>query len=494
MRVSGFASGMDIDTIVKNMMAAKRIPLDKMNQQKERLQWQRDSYREINSKLVDFRNNKLLKYGLATEMNTQKAVVQGDTSSVKAEALPTANGVPMTVTVTQLASKANILSDALMVGTDTGSERAKLSTKVRELFGGSTGEDYKININDTTITISGDKTIKEALSIINGDKKANVTASFDEISGRLSITSNEYGKEITMDSGSTFFDLIKVKDSHYHKAEDAKFNIKTPEDTVGVDLTSASNSYTINGMKLSFLAVTESGKSTLVTTDKDSTKALDTIKAFVQNYNELLNLLNTKVGEERYRDFLPLTDEQKQDMKEADIKRWEEKARSGLLKNDEVLKSTISKMRTQITEKLGDLSSIGITTGKYFENGKLYLDEEKLKGALQDNPQKVADIFQGPASAPNDGLLDKLAVSMNEALDSLVLKAGTSKHTADLNSAYKEESVIGKKLKDYNQRVSAMQMKLQDLEIRYYKQFTAMEMAINKYNTQSSSLSGLLAN
>ena len=69
---------MDIDAIVKNMIA-KRVPLDKMNQQKERLLWQRDSYREINSKLVDFRNNKLLKYGF----NPNKAVVQGDTSSVK---------------------------------------------------------------------------------------------------------------------------------------------------------------------------------------------------------------------------------------------------------------------------------------------------------------------------------------------------------------------------------------------------------------------------
>lgn len=488
MRVSGFASGMDIDAIVKNMIAAKRVPLDKMNQQKERLLWQRDSYREINSKLVDFRNNKLLKYGF----NPNKAVVQGDTSSVKAEASPSANNIPMTVTVTQLASKANITSDSLTVG--AGSERVKLSTKIGELAGGSTGQDYTINLNGKSITISGDKTISEALSIINSDKEAKVTASFDEISGKLFINSNEFGQEITMDSGSTFFDLINVKDTHYSKGVEAKFNIKGPGDTIGVDLTSSNNTYTINGINLSFMAVTEAGKSALVTTERDTASPIDTIKTFVQNYNDLLSLLNTKVGEERYRDFLPLTDEQKQEMKEADIKRWEEKARSGLLKNDEILKSTISQMRAQITDKLGDLSSIGITTGKYFEGGKLNIDEEKLKKALESNPQKVIDLFQGSASAPNDGLFDKLAASMNESLDSLVLKAGTSKYTADLNSSYKEESVIGKKLKDYNQRVSSMQLKLQDLEIRYYKQFTAMEMAMNKYNAQSSSLSGLLAN
>lgn len=72
MRVSGFSSGLDIDSVVKKMMAAKRVPLDKLNQQKTLMEWQRDSYREFNAKLVDLKMNKLIKWNTSTQMNTQK--------------------------------------------------------------------------------------------------------------------------------------------------------------------------------------------------------------------------------------------------------------------------------------------------------------------------------------------------------------------------------------------------------------------------------------
>lgn len=81
-------------------------------------------------------------------------------------------------------------------------------------------------------------------------------------------------------------------------------------------------------------------------------------------------------------------------MKESEITTWTEKAKSGLLKNDEILKSTIISMRTLITENLGKLSDMGITTGKYTENGKLYIDESKLKNAINSNPQSIVDFFK----------------------------------------------------------------------------------------------------
>lgn len=53
---------------------------------------------------------------------------------------------------------------------------------------------------------------------------------------------------------------------------------------------------------------------------------------------------------------------------------------------------------------------------------------------------------------------------------------------------------MGRMLKDYNSRINSLQDRLSDLETRYYKQFTAMETAMNKYNSQSSSLSSLFSN
>ncbi|WBL14495.1 flagellar filament capping protein FliD [Sutcliffiella sp. NC1] len=56
MRISGFASGMDIDQMVKDLMKAERIPLDRFYQRRTTIEWQRDAYREMNTMLANFRD------------------------------------------------------------------------------------------------------------------------------------------------------------------------------------------------------------------------------------------------------------------------------------------------------------------------------------------------------------------------------------------------------------------------------------------------------
>jgi flagellar hook-associated protein 2 len=56
MRIGGLASGMDIDTIVSDLMKAERMPLDKLTKNKQVIEWQRDAYREMNTLLLNFRN------------------------------------------------------------------------------------------------------------------------------------------------------------------------------------------------------------------------------------------------------------------------------------------------------------------------------------------------------------------------------------------------------------------------------------------------------
>lgn len=87
----------------------------------------------------------------------------------------------------------------------------------------------------------------------------------------------------------------------------------------------------INGVQLTLLATTSTqtdpelnpstgtDKPITIKTQSDPQKAVDAIKGFVEDYNSLLKLLNDKISEEKYRDFAPLSDEQKSAMKEADI-------------------------------------------------------------------------------------------------------------------------------------------------------------------------------
>lgn len=490
-RINGFSSGMDIDSIVKQLMTAQRQPLNKLNQSKTLLQWQRDSYREVNSKLVDFKMNKLSSWNISTQMNTQQAVVSGNTTAVKAEATANANDVGMTVTVNKLASRSSAESGSLV--DSSTSQKATTSTLLSNL--GSLPS--KVTINSVDIAVTSTDTISSLMSKVNSSK-AHVKAAFDEVSGKFTLTSTEDGANTYLkqanldDSLETLMNLTTFKD-----AVNADVTIKSSKQDIiepGMPYTPSSNTFTVNGIQLTLLAesITTGGSSTITTTTSPD-KAVETVKSFVDTYNTLLSTLTIKVAEEKYRDYPPLTDEQKSEMKEADITLWETKAKSGLLKNDNILKTAISDLRAIISGKLGDLSAMGITTGQYYEDGKLYLDETKLKQALVANPQKVTELFQGNTGNKAGGIFTQMSTSIDKALDNIATKAGTSKYSADLTTTYKTESVIGRQLKDYNSRIGTMTGRLTDLETRYYRQFTAMETAMNKYNSQSSSLSSFIS-
>jgi flagellar hook-associated protein 2 len=611
---------MDIDSMVKSMMAAKRVPLDKLLQDKQLLEWKRDSYREINSKLYEFKNNKLTdKYGFNSALNVNKAVISGNTDALKAEATADANGTDMKVSIERLATKATletkgvgsgksgattlailaaeraaasdgkVFSDlspsdketylkanldkefdlvingvnfrdgngkplfngetsiSTMVATinansnanvaasfdevtgkllisskisgasgkvelgvisggnplidlfggasplpsrrtviETNSAGANLnnSTKLGELTGGDLIGTYSFSIEGVTLSFNGSETIGEVVKKISDAGK--FTASFDSSQGKLIFTSkpNESDGKIELGAAAdnTLLTLFKGTQQTYTSGVNAQVTIN------GTKLERDTNNFTINGVALTLLATTAADKTATITTQTDSTKAVETIKGFIEDYNELLKLLNNKTNEAKYRTFTPLTDEQKKDMKEADIKAWTEKAQSGLLKNDDILKSMVSSMRMVITGSLGDLNAIGITTGKYYESGKLYLNESKLKQAISDNPQKVMDLLQGSASDTSAGLFDKLATKAGDALERFSEKAGTNKFSADLTATYKEESVMGRTLNGYKSRIATLQKNLTNAENRYYKQFSAMETAMNKLNAQSANL------
>ena len=111
-------------------------------------------------------------------------------------------------------------------------------------------------------------------------------------------------------------------------------------------------------------------------------ECLDSIKTFVDKYNELIADFNGRLTEKRYRDYPPLLDDQKKDMKENDIKLWDEKAKSGLLTSDSTIRSFLTEMRNSLISTVqnsgsfNSLKDIGINfSSNYRDNGKLVLDE-----------------------------------------------------------------------------------------------------------------------
>lgn len=428
MRINGF-SGMDIDSMVTSLMTAKKLPLNKLTQQKQILEWTRDSYRELNSKIVQL-SDKLQKMNFSDAMNTQQSTVTGNTTAVKADANANASSTPMSVVVSKLATKSGMQTTNGLRTFGSTTPNATTSTTLEQIAGSAASDKYELNINNKTITFLKTDSIQAVIGRINSEG-ANVTATFDEISGKFSITAKDYGtnNNITLtDSNnqskdSTLMELFGITSANVKVAEAGEVTVTNTTDNSTRTYNPDGNSLVVNGVKLTFLETTGTTDPAKITTQSDPAKAMETIKSFVDTYNELLGLMNTKMSEQKYRDFAPLTADQRKDMKEDEIKQWEEKAKSGLLKNDSILSSAVSSMRMVISSKLGDLSSIGITTGQYYENGKLKIDETKLKAALTTDPEKVVNIFQGSSSVDKaKSLFSQLRSELNAPLEMFVKK------------------------------------------------------------------------
>lgn len=243
---------------------------------------------------------------------------------------------------------------------------------------------------------------------------------------------------------------------------------------------------------------TESPVTITSTTDVDD--IMKKIKEFVTMYNGLIKDLNDQTKETKYRDYAPLTDEQRKGMSENEIKLWEEKAKSGLLRSDTIVRGGLSNMRSLIyesypgveNEKFNTLYSIGLTTSKsYTDGGTLQIDENKLRKALEEDPDAVSALFTNQGNKEEKKIIDgvektvdtrgflvKLRDSMNNFKLDIEKKAGRATLTDN-------QYTIGKNIIDMDKRIDTWKDKLEKIEARYWKQFSAMEKAINKANSQS---------
>ena len=209
---------------------------------------------------------------------------------------------------------------------------------------------------------------------------------------------------------------------------------------------------------------------------------------FIDKYNETIDAMNTSQFEERYRDFKPLTEEQREEMTEDQIKRWEEKAKSGILRGESAIRDGMYTLRQSLQQKVETsgaytlLSEVGITTTKnYLDGGKLEVNEEKLRTALRENPDDVFKLFSNSEEGTSSGLINRFDDALDRTRANIEQKAGRSTQTLD-------NYQLGKNMKALEERIETFERRMVKVEERYWNQFTAMEKAISQLNQQSSFL------
>ncbi|GHU38321.1 hypothetical protein FACS1894105_12080 [Clostridia bacterium] len=434
------------------------------------------------------------------------------------------------------------------------------SKSVGEIFGGQinrNGSDtnkvetsdgnIKFSINDLEFTFSANAKLSDVITAVN-KSAAGVNLTYSEVTDKFSIVSTSTGtgenirmKDLSLaDKSGTMVETNLLRQMFGQDASsyttgssydigsnsygsDAIFNVN------GETLYRKSNTNTIDGVSVTLNAVTEANTGDIAVSIKtDASATVQTVMNFVEGYNELIDNLNKILNESRPKTgrsgyYLPLTDAEKKDMSESEIKQWEEWGKTGLLKHDTTIERMATTLRNAIVNTVTfegydpknkdagvklSLSSIGITTMSYTQSsiGKLQIDEAKLTAAIESDPEGVSKLFLNTSSISKTatgvardqryaetGLSTRISeifssnISTSYMSEGALIKiAGTggANSLVDLNSSISRQSAI------LDTSISRMRERLYAAEETAYAKFAALETMIAKMSEQSSYLFG----
>ena len=415
--------------------------------------------------------------------------------------------------------KANLFDTVGSFKYDTDGNQSTDADKLPLSFAG-TANDIEFTINGKYFRFNSKNTsLNDIMRAVNADTSINVSMTYDATSDRFTIASKSTGATSRInvsDKTGHLMSALGINLDSVVNGNDASIKIKgLGGSTDEVEIVRATNSFSYDGINFN---IKQNFKEGVTQTDPikfavvgDTTKTYDYIKTFVEKYNEVIGKLNDKIGEEVYRNYTPLTDEQKEAMSEDQIEKWEEKAKSGLLKNDSIISSTLSQLRSALyaaVEGTGiTLSSIGITTSSNYEDkGKLIIDEDKLKNALANKPLEVANLFTSTSDITyyesinnsklrsqrykESGIAQRFSDIIQDAIrtntdnngykGTLLEKAGMiGDRSQYLNTLYKE-------IKEFDSQITEMNKRLLEKENALYEKFAKMESAMEKMNSQQS--------
>ncbi|MBA1334004.1 MAG: Flagellar cap protein FliD [Firmicutes bacterium] len=360
-------------------------------------------------------------------------------------------------------------------------------------FAGESGIiEFKINGQLFSYDFNGDdagKSLTDIIRDINRNLDAGVEAYYDAITDKMVVKSRDYGIGAQVSIENIEGNLFGAEGA-LQIDSDVSYGQNSEIVLNGVVINKNSNKFTIDGINYDLKATSTDTISMSV--QRDIQGAFDAIKSFVDEYNKIIETITGKLYEERFRSYAPLTSEQKDAMTDKEVELWEEKARSGLLRNDPVLSGILSGFRSLMYEEVkgtgsayNTLNAIGIKTQNYMELGKLHVDDSKLMEALNSDLEGVMNLFTRSSETDSEkGIAVRLYDAVNSGISRLSEKAGSATSFTIYDNSY-----LGERIRDMDKRIDSMESYLERVEDRYWKQFAAMEKALNEMNTQSLWLS-----
>lgn len=487
-RITGMNSGLDTDAMVQELVNAYSKKTETYKGSQKKLQWKQDAWKELNTKVKSFVSKSLSNMRFSSSY--QKKITSASNANV-ASVVTSDNAV----NGRQSLKVKSLAQSGYLTG---GKINATGSTKLSELGFDSEGVITITKGDGTTkdISVDGDYTVNEFIKVV---KEAGVNASFDEANGRIFVSSTDTGKANDFSFGGSE-DALKALGLFGTDGKDGNAKKLDGDDAVielnGVEFTSSSNTFSINGLTITAKAETGDEEVTL-TTETDYSAIYDSIKSLIKEYNSLVNQFDALYNAASAEDYKMLTNEEKEAMSDDEVKDWEDKIKSALLRRDENLSSLSSTLRNSMLQtydvngKTYSLSSFGINTLSYFlaadnEKNAYHIDgdpddsdtsgePDKLKAAIAADPEAVTSFFT------------QLATNMYNQMN----KLSSSSQYRTYGSFY-DDKKLQKEYDDWSTKIKDYEDYVADVEERYYKQFTAMEKAMGEMQSQQSYISQLM--
>ena len=469
--VTGIGSGIDIDSIVKSMVAAERAPKEsQLANLEKKTTTQITAIGALKSAISDFQTalgglNK-------PELFQARSATSSKSDLVGVTAGTTAGAGNYQVEVKQLATSSKV---ALPAVTNTAESPARFAGGTLEIALGVPGnpptkESFSITVDESSNTLAG---MRDAINTAGKELGVSATIVTDEDGSRLVLSSSKTGagRDITvavsnnetpaqgfLDLSSLAFDGTASSTGPGARvlatAQSAELSVD------GLKVISETNKVedAIEGVTLDLKAKTIANEPLTITVAEDKAGVKKQIESFVDSYNKLIGTINaqtkvTPVGEGK----TPVT---------------------GALVGDATTRTLLNTIRNELVNVQGDsalraLSDIGITTQK---DGTLAIDSAKLDKAMADNFNELPGLFTGEKG---------LATRLDEKLKPYTQTGGILEQR---NKAMTETiSDIDKQKENLNRRITSLQERL-------YKQFNAMDLLVGQLTSTSNSLIASLEN
>ena len=481
-RMTGMVSGLDTDSIVKELVSAYSTKKEKYEKEQTKLGWKQEIWKSLNKEVNSFYKS-VGNLRFDSGYNTKKT-----TSSDSTKATVSASG-----NATVGTQKLHVLSTAqsgYLTGAEiktAANEKVTTSTKLSDL--GVTADEITFNVGPAINSAAGNRRFYLSSSDSGYATDFNITADSSDTNSTTLLNALGLGKTAKKIDGS---DAVIVLN--------------------GVKYTSTTNNFSINGLSISVNGVTDKvddlekvdvdalddSKAVSISTTTDTQGIYDKIKDFLTSYNNIINKMTKLYNADSAKNYEPLTDDEKSQMSDSEVEKWETKIKDSLLRRDSNLSTIMNAMTTSMTKAISingknySLSSFGISTLGYMnaaenEQNAYHIDgdeddentsgnKDKLMAALSSDPDTVIDFMK------------QLSTNLYTAIDKQMQRNSLRSRY----SIYNDKEMTSQ-YTSYTKTIAEWETKISDKEDYYYKKFSKMETALSKLNSQTSSLSGMFS-